>query len=246
VAADVDEPAVAADGLVVERGGRRVLDDVCFTVAKGRVTGLLGPSGSGKTTLMRVIVGAQLIRSGQVTVLGQRAGSQGLRRRVGYTTQAASVYDDLTVAHNVRYFAALHTVGAQEVRESLAAVALEDRADQLARTLSGGERARLSLACALVGSPELLVLDEPTVGLDPLLRADLWSRFHDLADRGVTLITSSHVMDEAARCDDLLLLREGRLVASDSPSGLRAATGTDDLEEAFLRLIVSEHTAGRR
>jgi ABC-2 type transport system ATP-binding protein len=238
------DPAVVVDGLVVDRGGRRVLDDVSCTVAPELVTGLLGPSGSGKTTLMRAIVGTQRLRAGRVLVLGLPAGTPELRRRVGYTTQAPSVYGDLTVAANVRYFAALYSVSAQAALNAIAAVGLRAHADQLADTLSGGEIARLSLACALVASPDVLILDEPTVGLDPVLRADLWAQFHDLASRGATLVVSSHVMDEARRCDRLLLLRNGHLVADDTPAGLRAATGTADLEEAFLRLIVAGDASG--
>jgi ABC-2 type transport system ATP-binding protein len=200
------------------------------TVPPGRVTGLLGPSGSGKSTLMRAIVGVQQVRSGQVTVLGRPAGTSELRSRVGYVTQAPSVYADLTVRENARYFAALHGRGA----------AAAEAAGQLVEDLSGGQRGRVSLACALVGEPELLVLDEPTVGLDPVLRVELWSRFHDLAAAGTTLIVSSHVMDEASRCDRLLLLREGQLLSDSTPAELRARTGTDDLEEAFLTLVANQ------
>jgi ABC-2 type transport system ATP-binding protein/ABC-2 type transport system permease protein len=231
-------PAVAAEALVVVRGGRRVLHGLDFTVEAGRVTGLLGPSGSGKTTLMRAVVGVQRRASGTVTVLGRPAGSAELRHRVGYATQAPSIYSDLTVRANVRYFATIHSAASDAADETVEAVDLAPHAEQFAGNLSGGERARLSLACALVGSPALLVLDEPTVGLDPVLRADLWQRFHDLADNGTTPIVSSHVMDEARRCDRLLLLRAGHLVADDTPAELRAATGTADLEEAFLRLIL--------
>jgi ABC-2 type transport system ATP-binding protein len=233
---------VAVDDLIVDRGGRRVLDGVSLTVAAGTVTGLLGPSGSGKTTLMRAIVGVQQISRGRVTVLGHPAGSPGLRRLVGYVTQAPSVYGDLTVVANARYFAAVYGADDEAAMAAIGDVGLTDRADQHAEQLSGGELARLSLACALVAAPMLLVLDEPTVGLDPVLRADLWAHFHRLADSGVTLLVSSHVMDEADRCDRLLLLRDGQLLADDTPHGLRASTVTDDLEGAFLHLI---RTQGR-
>jgi ABC-2 type transport system ATP-binding protein len=235
--------AVAVSDLVVFRGKRQVLFGVSCTVPAGQVTGLLGPSGGGKTTLLRAIVGVQRIRSGSVTVLGRPAGDPALRARIGYVTQAPSVYADLSVRDNLRYFAAL-TSGTDRIPDVLAAVGLADRAADRVDQLSGGQRARVSLACALIGSPPLLVLDEPTVGLDPVLRRDLWQLFHELAAGGTTLIVSSHVMDEAARCDRLLLIRQGRLIADDTPDAVRASAGTDDLEAAFLRLIkISE--AGR-
>ncbi|MEU4780341.1 ABC transporter ATP-binding protein [Micromonospora sp. NPDC023633] len=231
------DEAIAVRDLVVERGGRRVLHGVSASVPRGVVTGLLGPSGSGKTTLLRAMVGVQVLGAGSVTVLGRPAGSPELRRRVGYLTQAPSVYADLTVRENARYFAALHGRGRAEADRAVAEVGLGSAAGQLVGTLSGGQRSRASLACALVGEPELLVLDEPTVGQDPVLRADLWARFHAMAAAGTTLLVSSHVMDEAARCDRLLLIREGRLIADDTPDAIRAAAGTADLDEAFLRLI---------
>ena len=231
------DPAVTVTDLVVERGRRRVLDELTFTVAPGRVTGLLGPSGSGKTTLMRAVVGVQLVRSGEVTVLGLPAGAPELRARIGYVTQAPSVYGDLSVRDNARYFAALYGRGAREADAAIAAVGLSDATNQLVGDLSGGQKGRASLACALVGEPDLLVLDEPTVGLDPVLRVELWDRFHALADGGTTLIVSSHVMDEAARCDRLLLLRDGELIADSTPAQLRIDGGSDDLELAFLQLI---------
>ncbi len=231
------ENAVAVRDLVVDRGGRRVLHGINATVPRGSVTGLLGPSGSGKTTLMRALVGVQLVTSGTVTVLGRPAGAPPLRHRVGYLTQAPSVYADLTVRENARYFARLHGRDRTAADDAVADVGLAGAATQLVGTLSGGQRSRASLACALVGDPELLVLDEPTVGQDPVLRAELWARFHAMAATGTTLLVSSHVMDEAARCDRLLLIREGRLVADDTPDAVRASTGADDLEEAFLRMI---------
>src|SRR5919205_1297209 len=231
------DAAVTVTDLVVHRGARRVLHEVGCTVPPGRVTGLLGPSGSGKSTLMRAIVGVQQVRSGSVTVLGRPAGSAELRSRGGDVTQAPSVYADLTVRENVRYFAALYGMGGHEADAALRDVGLADAAGQLVRDLSGGQMGRASLACALVGCPEVLVLDEPTVGLDPVLRVELWEKFHALAAVGTTLIVSSHVMDEAGRCDRLLLLRDGELLADSTPAELRAESGTDDLEEAFLRLV---------
>src|SRR3954453_8580850 len=234
---DAMETAIEVTDLVVERGKRTVLNRITCAVAAGSVTGLLGPSGSGKTTLIRAIVGAQVVKSGTVTVLGLPAGSAALRRTVGYVTQAPSVYADLSVRENARYFASLYGLGAADADRAIADVGLADAAGQLVGNLSGGQRSRASLACALIGTPQLLVLDEPTVGQDPVLRADLWARFHALAAAGTTLLVSSHVMDEAGRCDRLLLIREGRLIGDDTPVAIRASAGTNDLEEAFLRLI---------
>ncbi len=228
--------AVRSRGLVVERGGRRVLHGIDCVVPAGRVTGLLGPSGGGKTTFLRCVVGVQRVAAGEVTVLGLPAGTPELRRRVGYVTQAPSVYADLTARANAHYFAALQGVPASAGDDALDEVDLGADADRLVGRMSGGQRARVSLACALLARPELLVLDEPTVGLDPVLRRDLWQLFHELADGGATLLISSHVMDEAGRCDELLLVRDGRLVAQDTPDALRALTGQDDLERAFLAL----------
>lgn len=232
-----EPPAVEVRGLHVRRGTHRALDDVTLRISRGTITGLLGPSGCGKTTLMRAIVGTQIIRSGTVVVLGRPAGSPDLRRRIGYVTQAPSVYPDLTVAENVSYFGALYGKKRAAVADTLATVGLTDHRNNRAGALSGGQLGRVSLACALVGDPELLVLDEPTVGLDPLLRAELWARFRAMADRGTTLIVSSHVMDEADHCDRLVLLREGRVVALSTPAELRRQTGESGLENAFLQLI---------
>jgi ABC-2 type transport system ATP-binding protein len=234
------ENAIEVDHLVVSRGGRAVLHDLSCAIPRGSVTGLLGPSGSGKTTLMRAVVGVQKVRSGTVTVLGKPAGSAPLRRLIGYLTQAPSVYADLTVRDNARYFASLYGVDAAHADQAVSDVGLKEAAGQLVGNLSGGQRARASLACAIVGRPELLVLDEPTVGQDPVLRNELWQRFHAMAAQGTTLLVSSHVMDEAGRCDRLLLIRGGDLVADDTPDAIRKRTGTDDLDKAFLRLIETE------
>lgn len=231
------QPAIRCQGLTVERGGVAVLADLSVEVAAGSVTGLLGPSGSGKTTLLRTIVGTQLVRSGTVTVLGEPAGSPAVRRTVGYATQSAAVYDDLTVRENLRYFASTLGLGSDEVDRVIGAVDLAGQSDRVAAKLSGGQRSRVSLATALLGRPRLLVLDEPTVGLDPVLREQLWALFRSLAVDGTTLLVSSHVMDEAERCDDLLLVREGRLIAQETPASLRARTGTDSMDHAFLALI---------
>ncbi|MBE1531716.1 ABC transporter ATP-binding protein [Actinomadura algeriensis] len=230
-------PAVSVRDLRVARGGRDVLHGLTFDVPPGSVVGLLGPSGCGKTTLLRALVGVQIVRSGEVTVLGEPAGSPGLRRRVGYATQRPAVYADLTVAENLRYFASVLRAPRSDVDRVVREVGLEAGRDQVVATLSGGQLGRANLAVALLGSPDLLVLDEPTVGLDPVLRQELWELFRGLADRGVTLLVSSHVMDEATRTDRLLLMREGRILADGTPDGLRARTGVDDLEAAFLHLI---------
>jgi ABC-2 type transport system ATP-binding protein len=221
----------------VSRGGKLVLPGLSLDVRAGSVTGLLGPSGSGKTTLIRAIVGVQIVDGGDVQVLGEPAGSPALRRRVAYVTQTPSVYADLSVRENLSYFARVLDAPSESAEEAIATVGLDKRASQVVSTLSGGERARVSLAAALVGSPELLVLDEPTVGLDPVLRRDLWDLFHRLADGGATLLVSSHVMDEADRCDELVLLREGRVLAQTTPADIRSRTRARDLDEAFLRLI---------
>jgi ABC-2 type transport system ATP-binding protein len=234
--------AVSIRGLRVSRGGREVLHAVDLDVEEGTVTGLLGPSGSGKSTLIRSVVGVQIVEGGSVTALGLPAGSRDLRSRVGYMTQAPSVYDDLTVRENLAYFGRISGVRADRVREVVERVGLGTETDQVVATLSGGQRARVSLATALLNSPELLVLDEPTVGLDPLLRRDLWAFFHELAEDGTTLLVSSHVMDEADRCDRLVLLREGSILAVSTPDELRHLTGVTTLDDAFLRLI--EHGAG--
>jgi ABC-2 type transport system ATP-binding protein len=231
-----DELAIKILDLRVRRGGKLVVPGISLGIRRGIVTGLLGPSGSGKSTLIRAIVGVQIVESGEVDVLGSPAGSKELRRRVGYVTQAPSVYVDLTVRENLHYFARVVDAPNERVDEAIGTVALRGQTDQVVGTLSGGERSRVSLATALLGRPELLVLDEPTVGLDPVLRRDLWATFHELAAAGTTLLVSSHVMDEADRCDDLILLRDGRIVATGSPDELRDRTDADDLEDAFLVL----------
>ncbi|WP_240038063.1 ABC transporter ATP-binding protein [Actinomyces procaprae] len=228
--------AVCVRGLRVSRGGREILHGLDLDLRPGSITGLLGPSGCGKTTLMRVLVGVQRY-AGEVMVLGERPGAPAVRGRVGYVTQAAAVYRDLTARQNLRYFAALAGARARSLEEVLDAVGLTDLADRRVSTYSGGEAGRVSLACALVAGPELLVLDEPTVGLDPLTREGLWEAFRDLADAGATLLISSHVMDEALRCDRVLLMREGRFLASTTATELLARTGADTLDTAFLDVV---------
>jgi ABC-2 type transport system ATP-binding protein len=235
------QPAVVIEGLRIVRGKRLVLPDLALHIPPGQVVGLLGPSGSGKTTLMRAIDGVQIVESGTVTVLGHAAGDPALRKEVGYVTQTPSIYADLTIRENIAYFG--RAVGlrraelTQAVERTLVEVDLVSHADNLVRDLSGGQESRVSLACALVGRPTLLVLDEPTVGLDPVLRRDLWNLFRELAAQGYSLIVSSHVMDEATRCDRLILLREGRVLADLTPGELLERTGQTDADAAFLALV---------
>ncbi|NQD41124.1 ABC transporter ATP-binding protein [Glutamicibacter halophytocola] len=223
--------------LNVKRGKNLVLDQLSFQLEAGKIIGLLGPSGSGKSTLLRSIVGNQIITSGTVTVLGLPSGSKALRHKVGYMTQAASVYDDLTVTQNVAYFAKILGLPDEEVNRVIQGTDLSEQASSLVIDLSGGQRNRVSLAIALLGSPEIVILDEPTVGLDPVLRADLWGLFARLAATGLCLVVSSHVMDEAMRCDQILLLREGKILAQLTPYELMERTGATDPETAFLKLI---------
>jgi ABC-2 type transport system ATP-binding protein len=230
-------PAVEARDLRVTRGGREVLHGLSFEAPAGEVTGLLGPSGCGKTTLMRVLVGVQAQVHGTVTVFGQAAGSRALRSRIGYVTQAASVYDDLSVTENLAFFARVLGVGRAEIDRCIDAVDLASHADQVVRNLSGGQRSRVNLAVALLGRPDLLVLDEPTVGLDPVLRESLWAMFHRLADDGAAVLVSSHVMDEAERCDRLLLMRDGVFIADGTPAEIKEKAGVDDVEQAFLAIV---------
>jgi len=231
--------AVDCQGLVVTRGAIEVLHGLDFAVDNGSVTGLLGPSGCGKTTLMRAIVGTQIIRAGRLQVLGLDAGDARLRGAIGYASQSASVYPDLTIAENLDYFARVVRAGSTDVDRVLAQVDLTSYEDRLAGRLSGGQLSRVNLAVALLGDPRLLVLDEPTVGLDPVLRQDLWRVFAELASSGITLLVSSHVMDEAQRCNQVMIMRSGRLLAHESPASLQRRTATADLDAAFLELITT-------
>jgi ABC-2 type transport system ATP-binding protein len=243
------EPIVRARDLVVRRSGHVVLDSLTFAMAPGRVTGLLGPSGCGKTTLMRTLVGVQEITSGEVSLLGLPAGHPSLRARVGYATQDPAVYSDLTLNENLRYFGTVLGLRKRRLDQAITATIgeldLTGLGNRVVGTFSGGQLARVGLAVALLGAPDLLVLDEPTVGLDPVLRRDLWTMFHRLADSGATLLVSSHVMDEAARCDYLLFMREGRFLAEAAPGQILERTGASDLEQAFLRLAATGEVANR-
>ncbi|MGV9615221.1 ABC transporter ATP-binding protein [Nocardia xishanensis] len=235
--------AIEVRNLTVRRGKREVLHDISLTIPRGSITGLLGPSGCGKTTLMRSIVGTQIVASGEITALGLPAGAAELRGRIGYVTQSPSIYPDISVRDNVAYYAALYGRDRDDTDIAIAAVGLLEHAGQRGDELSGGQQTRASLACALVAQPDLLVLDEPTVGLDPVLRVDLWKQFHELAANGTTLLVSSHVMDEAEHCDRLLLMREGNVLAQLSPDELREQTGEQNLEKAFLTLITMGQAA---
>jgi ABC-2 type transport system ATP-binding protein len=218
----------------------RALDHLSARLEGGKIIGFIGPSGAGKTTLIRTIVGRQRVAGGWVQVLGRPAGAPDLRARISYMTQETSVYADLTVLENLRYFAAMVGYagkrGLTVCEQALQQVSMTDKAHVLVANLSGGQKQRVSLAIALLGDPELLVLDEPTVGLDPVLREQLWALFRDLAASGKTIIVSSHVMDEAERCDELLLIRNGRLVAQGTPASLRKHTKMPTVERAFLAL----------
>ncbi|HET6747023.1 MAG TPA: ABC transporter ATP-binding protein [Candidatus Saccharimonadales bacterium] len=236
------EPAIVSKNLVVKKERDTILDDLSFEVTRGTVTGLIGPSGSGKTTLMRAIVGVQKYK-GSLTVLGEAAGSKELRKKIGYVTQAPAIYQDLTILENIRYFGTLTGASKSQVKAIIDKVHLTEQRHQLVERLSGGQKARVSLAVALLGDPDMLVLDEPTVGLDPLLRQDLWRLFKDMALAGKTLLVSSHVMDEAEQCDNLLLLREGKLLWQDTKDELLAATKTNSVQDAFMVAIKKEGKA---
>jgi len=233
--------AIETRDLVVVRSGREVLHGLDLTIPAGSVTGLLGPSGCGKSTLMRSIVGVQKLTSGTVSVLGLEAGKRPLRDRIGYVTQEVSVYDDLTVAENLAFFAKVLNVSKDSIDKAVDRVDLASHRDDVVGNLSGGQRSRASLAVALLKEPEVLVLDEPTVGLDPVLRRDLWRLFHEIADAGAAVLVSSHVMDEAERCDRLLLMREGRIIADGTPQDIKEKAGVDDVEAAFLHLVANDN-----
>ena len=236
--------AVRAIGLVKRFGAVTAVDGITIDLGAGRIYGVLGPNGSGKTTLIRLLTGMTRPTEGHAEVLGVRMPDRRILARIGYMTQGDGVYPALTVGENARFFAAAYgaDTGAA-VDEALALVELLDRSRTVAGTLSGGQRRRLSLACALVHRPPVLFLDEPTVGVDPLLRVQFWGHFRSLADAGTTIIVSSHVMDEADRCDELLFVRAGRMIARGTGAELRAEAGTDDLEAAFLRYAGDEAAA---
>ena len=228
--------ALEADSLSVHRGGVPVLRDLSFRVGGATIVGLVGPSGCGKTTLMRSLAGVQRC-TGRLTVLGRPAGDPALRRTIGYGAQGGATYGDLSVEENLRYFASVVDAGNDDIERALTQVDLERLRHRVVDRLSGGQRTRVSLGVALLGRPSLLILDEPTVGLDPVLREQLWRLFRELAAGGTTLLVSSHVMDEAERCDELLVLRDGELLAQGTPSDLQRRTGTAGMNDAFLALV---------
>ena len=229
--------AVETTALTKRFGDLVAVDALDLELPAGRIYGLLGPNGSGKTTLIRCMVGLAKPTSGEVRVLGVRMPDRENLARVGYMTQSDGIYIDLSVWENLRFFAALSgTRGKADMTEVLDLVELTSRRNTPAHQLSGGMRRRLSLACALVHRPTVLFLDEPTVGIDPALRVQFWKHFRQLAADGATLVVSSHVMDEADRCDELLLMLHGKLLARGSGADIRARAGTQDMEEAFLRL----------
>jgi ABC-2 type transport system ATP-binding protein len=223
--------------VTVKKGKQTILAGLDFVIEPGKITGLIGPSGSGKTTLMRAIVGVQKISDGNLTLFSLPAGNKKLRPRIGYVTQSPAVYSDLTVGQNMRYFATLASASKKQIEDALSAVRLDTKKQQLVESLSGGERARVSLAIALLGNPDVLIMDEPTVGLDPILRQELWQLFAELAEQGKILLVSSHVMDEAEHCEQLLLMRNGHLLWSDSKDKLLKVTGTTTVEAAFIKTI---------
>ncbi len=238
------ETAIRATGLSKHFGQVVAVDEVTFDLAPAGIYGVLGPNGSGKTTLIRLLTGMTRATAGEAHVLGVRMPDRAVLARIGYMTQGDGVYPALTVAENARFFAAAYGVAnAVQSDEVLQLVGLDDRAGMIVGRLSGGQRRRLSLACALVHRPSVLFLDEPTVGVDPLLRAQFWDHFRRLADAGATIVVSSHVMDEADRCDELLFLRAGRVIARGPGRALREEAGTDSLETAFLR-FAGETRAG--
>ncbi len=231
------EIAIAAKDVSVTLDGQHILQSISADIPAGQITGLLGPSGAGKTTFIRAIVGRQKFNGGTITIFGEPAGSKSLRANLGYMTQSPAVYDDLTIRENIEYFADMMNVPRRNVSSVLHDVSLTSHEHKLVSKLSGGQRSRVSLAIALLGNPQLLVLDEPTVGVDPALREQLWELFQRLADKGTTILITSHVMDEASRCQQLLLIRDGKLLAQDTPAALRTQTGTDTIEAAFLKLV---------
>lgn len=228
-------------------GSIHAVDGVNLSVGGGEVYGLLGPNGSGKTTLIRLLLGLLSPTSGRIRLLGEAVPNKAILSQVGYMTQASALYEDLTVRENIVFFAEM--CGGYDrawVDEVIELVDLQDRSHSLVRTLSGGLRQRTSLACSLAHKPDLLLLDEPTVGVDPQLRASFWSHFRRLAETGVTLIVSSHVMDEAERCDRLGFMRQGKLLAEGSAAELRGQTGARTLEEAFLHFAGDGVEGGQR
>jgi ABC-2 type transport system ATP-binding protein len=231
----VSRTVIGVSRLRVVRGDVEVLRGIDLEIEQGAIYGLLGPSGAGKTTLIRCLMGLQR-HEGEVTVLGKRAGAPAIRSRLGYMAQAGAIYPDLSAVENLRFFAAVFDAPRDSVGRIVRTMRLEGHEHRVVSRLSGGQQRRASLGCAIIGGPAVMLLDEPTVGLDPVLRREFWDDFHHWASEGATLVVSSHVMDEAERCDRLVLLREGRVLAAGSPGELLAETHTDKMEDAFLAL----------
>lgn len=232
--------AIEIKNFSVSINEKPILSNISADIPRGKIIGLLGPSGAGKTTLIRSILGLQKPSSGRITILGQSPGAKAVRSKTGYVTQAPSVYPDLTVEGNLDYFSGLLGLNKQTIEHTLRQVELAPNRNQMVSSLSGGQRTRVSLAVALLGSPELLLLDEPTVGLDPVLRQKLWGVFRDLSAKGVSIIVTSHVMDEADRCDGILFIRGGKLLISGSKAHILEASRTKTMEDAFLKLSKGE------
>jgi ABC-2 type transport system ATP-binding protein len=230
-------PAIEAVGLHKRFGRIRAVDGVDLALAPGRIYGLLGPNGSGKTTLIRMLAGLARASRGEARILGTRMPSRPMLARMGYMPQSEALYPELSVGENLGFFASL--LGRRDraaIDRALDLVELRDRKGTPVLELSGGMRRRLSLACTLVHEPDVLFLDEPTVGVDPALRVQFWAHFRRLATSGRTILVASHVMDEADRCDDLVLMRDGRVIGRGTGSELRDRAGTTDLEVAFLAM----------
>ncbi|MCL2489113.1 MAG: ABC transporter ATP-binding protein [Propionibacteriaceae bacterium] len=240
-----DEPLVIVKDMCAAYGKTEVLHNIDMELPPGRITGLVGPSGHGKTTLVSVIVGALRAKSGTVTVLGESAPPRRVKSSIGFMPQAEALYADLTGDENLRFFGALYGMTAAQMAERipvvLKQVSLPQQGGKVVAEYSGGMQRRLSLAVALLHEPRLLVLDEPTVGLDPAHRVALWATFRQLADGGATFLVTTHVMDEAANCDTVLLIHDGRVLAAGSPDELVSVSGTANLEGAFLQFEASQN-----
>lgn len=232
--------AIKTSGLCVVKSGKKILRGVSVSLPEGKIIGLLGPSGAGKTTLVRALIGRQKITKGDVSVGGYNADAPELREIIGYMPQTPAIYFDLTVKQNLRYFASMRGAKKEEADRLIDDVDLRPQANQMASTLSEGQKSRVSLAIALIGNPKIILLDEPTVGIDPVLRVQLWEKFKGLSKRGTTILVTSHVMDEAEHCDYLLLIRDGKILFYGTPTALKTKTKSRNVEDSFLKLVRSK------